>query len=172
MPMSDGASNNKDIPGIELDPDLYDPSREEIDFLKSQTKIEDEDELKQHVLDVQKEAWSIVNYRCIQSFGFITLKISHLPAYQDLLRLGKQRQGAIFLDFACCFGNDTRKVIADGYPVENVIASDLKKEFWEIGHKLFKSDPGSFPVPCIQGDIFDPNHLAPAPPHYSTPTTP
>ena len=43
----------------ELDPSLYAPSREEIDFLKSQTKIEDEEELKQHVLAIQKEGWTV-----------------------------------------------------------------------------------------------------------------
>ncbi|EJD05463.1 uncharacterized protein FOMMEDRAFT_77875 [Fomitiporia mediterranea MF3/22] len=160
------------LPNIKLDPSLYNPSEEELVFLKNQTKIEDEEELKQHVIAVQTEAWSVFNYKCIQSFGFTRLKISRLPAYPDLLELGKNRPDAIFLDFACCFGNDARKAIADGYPMENVIASDLQAGFWEAGHKLFKSTPEKFPVPFIQGSVFDPNHIAPTPPHYSPPSTP
>ena len=74
------------------------------------------------------------------------LKISRLFAYDVLLELGKKREGAILLDIGCCcefwvpmilnmlitsplmpVGNDVRKAIADGYPVQNVIASDLEK---------------------------------------------
>ncbi|KAL5521597.1 hypothetical protein ACEPAF_2345 [Sanghuangporus sanghuang] len=172
------AHNNKTngtdsrLPTVKLDPSLYKLSREEIDFMKGQTGIEDEEELKQHVISVQKEAWDVVNYKCIQSFGFLRLKMSRLPMYQDLLKLGKERPGAIFLDYACCFGDDARKAISDGYPIENVIASDIKQEFWDLGYKLFKSTPETFPVPFIQGDIFDPKHIALSPPLYSPPTTP
>ena len=42
-----------------LDPSLYSPSSAEISFLKSQTGIRDDDELKEHVLNVQKEAWEV-----------------------------------------------------------------------------------------------------------------
>ncbi|KAL5498070.1 hypothetical protein ACEPAH_3001 [Sanghuangporus vaninii] len=156
----------------ELDPSLYAPSQEEVDFLKSQTRIEDDEELKQHVLTVQKEAWELVRYRCIQSFGFLTLKISNLPPYQDLLKLGRERQGAIFLDIGCAFGNDIRKAVADGYPAENIVATDLEGPFWDLGHKLFKSTPETFPVRFIQGDVFDPQHLASGEPFYVPPTTP
>lgn len=44
--------------------------------------------------------------------------------------------------------------------------------FWDIGHKLFKSTPESFPVPFVQGDVFDPKHIAPASPLYTPPSTP
>lgn len=76
------------------------------------------------------------------------LRIARLPAYPDLLRLGRERKGAIFLDIPCCcqyglnnndnvvditrgkhipVGNDTRKAVQDGYPIDNVVASDLHK---------------------------------------------
>ena len=51
--------NSSRLPAFELDPSLYNPTPEEVKFLKSQTKIEDDEELKQHVLAVQKEAWSV-----------------------------------------------------------------------------------------------------------------
>jgi hypothetical protein len=70
-------------------------------------------------------------------------------------------------------GNDVRKAISDGYPKENVFATDLRRgkretmmiqtqkilhcfaEFWDLGHKLFKTTPENFPIPFICGDIFD-----------------
>lgn len=33
-------------------------------------------------------------------------------------------------------------------------------EFWDIGHKVFRSTPESFPVKFIPGDVFDPSFLA------------
>ena len=32
-------------------------------------------------------------------------------------------------------GNDSRKVVADGYPIENVIASDIQKG-WSQGNSI------------------------------------
>jgi hypothetical protein len=81
-------------------------------------------------------------------------------------------------------GNDTRKVVADGWPVQNVIASDLREgqpsalallippthsnstAFWESGHKLFISTPQSFPATFIKGDVFDPAFITPGDPIY------
>jgi len=110
------------------------------------------------------------------------------PAYDHLLKLGKERQSAILLDIGCCFGNDARKAVADRYPVQNVIASDLVagshyitffhtpaqtfSEFWDLGHQLFKTTPETFPVPFLPGDAFDPSLLTPGPISYSPPTTP
>jgi len=71
----------------------------------------------------------------------IRLKISRLPAYNQLLRLGKEREGAIFLDIGCCFGNDARKAVADGFPAQGTIASDLHPA-WEP------------PLQLLSGDIF------------------
>lgn len=54
------------------------------------------------------------------------LKIPTFPAYQELLKLGKERKGALYLELACCVGNDVRKTVSDGFPVDQVIASDLE----------------------------------------------
>ena len=45
-------------------------------------------------------------------------------------------------------------------------------EFWDIGHKLFKTTPDSFPVPFLAGDAFDSAFLALEPIPASPPTTP
>ena len=47
-----------------------------------------------------------------------------------------------------------------------------RTEFWEIGHKLFKSTPDSFPVPFLPGDAFDDAFLALGPIATTAPTTP
>ncbi|GAB1518554.1 hypothetical protein RhiTH_001615 [Rhizoctonia solani] len=51
-------------------------------------------------------------------------------------------------------GNDARKAALDGYPLENIVATDLRRDFWDLGFKLFKDDPALFPVPFLEGDIF------------------
>jgi len=137
-----------------------------------QTGIQSAEELKQHILNIQREAWNVVHYACIRRFGFTKLRIKLLPGYPTLLQLAKEKPDAVLLDFACAFGVDTRAAIADGYPVNNVVATDLQQDFWDIGHKLFKSTPQSFPVPFVQGNVFDPKHIAPAAPLYEPPNTP
>ncbi|KAJ3551506.1 hypothetical protein NM688_g4664 [Phlebia brevispora] len=156
----------------QLDESLYSLTVEESAFIKAQTGITDDDELKKHILQVQAEIYAVFPYVCILWFTFAKLKITRIPAYKELLKLGKEREGAIYLEMACCVGNDLRKAIADGFPAKQVIASDLQPEFWEMGHKLFKSTPESFPVPFIAGDAFDPKFLAPSPILSVLPTAP
>lgn len=33
-------------------------------------------------------------------------------------------------DVGCCFGQELRKAILDGYPEANVVASDLTSDYW------------------------------------------
>ncbi|KAJ7716739.1 hypothetical protein DFH07DRAFT_762312 [Mycena maculata] len=138
---------------------------EEMAFLKAQTGIGDEDELKTHVLAVQKKAYEVYAYPCIRRFGFVRLKIvKNKAAYDHVLELGKNDPGAILLDIGCCFGNDLRKIASDGFPVQNMLASDLRPDFWDMGHELFRSTPKSFPATFIAGDAFDPEFLDLQPP--------
>ncbi|TFY82954.1 hypothetical protein EWM64_g1069 [Hericium alpestre] len=150
--MSDNHSPNldeirKQLPP--LDESLYNLNEEEVAFYKQQTGIQDDEELKRHIIAVQTEAYA-------------------------LLKLGKEKPGAILLDLGCCFGNDAFKAIADGYPAENVVASDLYQDFWDAGLKLFKRTPETYPVTFIAGDVFDPANLEPVPVFTaaSPPTTP
>ncbi|KAJ3526531.1 hypothetical protein NM688_g8251 [Phlebia brevispora] len=108
-----------------LDERLYSINEEESTFLKAQTGIADDEELKKHILQVQAKIYATFPYVCILYFGFAKLRISRLPAYKELLRLGRERKGAVYLELACCVGNDLRKAIADGFPANQVIASDL-----------------------------------------------
>ncbi|KAI0932443.1 hypothetical protein AcV5_004332 [Taiwanofungus camphoratus] len=155
-----------------LDESFYHLSEDEAAFFKSQTGIKDDEELKRHILKAQANAYEVYPYPCIRIFSFTELRISLLPAYGQLLKLGKERKGAIFLDIGCCFGNDVRKVIADGFPMEGVMASDLRAGFWQCGHQMFNTTPETFPVPFLPGDAFDTEFLKPVPPFYSSPENP
>ncbi|KAI0322178.1 hypothetical protein OF83DRAFT_20012 [Amylostereum chailletii] len=159
---------------LSLDAALYKPGDAESAFFKQQTGIQDDEELKSHIVDIQAKAFAVHPYPCIRRFAWTRLKISRLFPYDDLLKLGAEREGAIFLEIGCCFGNDLRKAIADGYPKENVVATDLHQAFWDLGHELFKTTSETFPVPFIAGDAFDTTHLEITQPFTKTlpPTTP
>ncbi|KAI0733962.1 hypothetical protein C8Q72DRAFT_504908 [Fomitopsis betulina] len=141
-------------------------------FVKARIGIDDEAQLKEHILGVQLDAWTVHKYRCIQNFSFLKLSISQLPGFEQLLKLGRDRKHALFLDIGCCFGVDIRKAVASGFPAQNAIASDLYSAFWDLGLKLFNDTPDTFPVPFLAGDAFSPAFLAPSTPFYSAPSTP
>ncbi|KAF8491240.1 hypothetical protein F5888DRAFT_1928794 [Russula emetica] len=156
-------------PDFALDESLYDLTEEERTFFKQQTGIPDDDDLKAHIFRLQAEAYEVYPYACIRLFHFARFKILRLfrSSYQNLLEIGKSRKGAIFLDIGCCMGTDARKLIADGYPLEQVVTSDLRQEFANLGHKLFKTTQETCPIAFVPGDVFDPNHLEIAPPMAS-----
>ncbi|KAL0959906.1 hypothetical protein HGRIS_011571 [Hohenbuehelia grisea] len=139
-------------------------------FFKQQTGLEEE-ELKDHLLRIQAKSYEVFRYPCIRNFGFTELRCTTLPAYEQAIKLGKERHGAIFLEVGCCFGTDLRKAAADGIPVQNMIGTDLRGDFWKIGHELFKSNPETWPVPFIAGDVFDSSHIAQREPAYTVPNT-
>ncbi|KAF8510350.1 hypothetical protein BU17DRAFT_55464 [Hysterangium stoloniferum] len=144
-----------------LDPTFYKMKTEVAAFMKDQTGINDDEELKTHILTVQAEAYAIYPYPCIRRMSFLTFKLAGYPAYETVLKIGKERPNAVFLDLGCCFGNDARKAVADGYPIQNVLLSDLQPRFHDLGHKLFKTDQNSYPIHFLQGDIFNPDFLSP-----------
>jgi hypothetical protein len=56
----------------------------------------------------------------------------------------------------CCFGQELRKVAADGAVQENLYGSDLRAEFFEMGYRLFR-DRGALKSKFIAADITDPS---------------
>jgi len=83
-----------------------------------------------------------------------------MPVYPRALELEKSRPGAIFLDIGCCVGTDVRKATHDGWPMSQVIATDLEAGFWDVGHKLFRTTPETYPVKFLAGDALDDAHLS------------
>ncbi|KAG1745263.1 hypothetical protein EDB19DRAFT_480557 [Suillus lakei] len=147
-----------------LDESLYDLRPQDAAFFKKLTGIEDDAALKQHILDIQAKAYKVAPYGCIYLFIFTRHRLSALPAYQQVLRLGRECKSPIFLDVGCCFGNDIREAVLDGFPAAQAIGCDLRPELWNLGHELFKSSPDTFPAHFVGGDALDPEILAVAPP--------
>ncbi|KAK0459029.1 uncharacterized protein EV420DRAFT_1479667 [Desarmillaria tabescens] len=125
-----------------LDPSLYYVLvDDEVAIIKSQTGIEDDEELKRHILAIQEEAYKLEPYPCIRRFGFAKWNISRHPCYQQFLKLGQERKGAIYADIGCCYLRHAHK-------------------FWDLGHKFFRSTPKTFPARFISADIFQLKDLA------------
>ncbi|KAI9461144.1 hypothetical protein HD554DRAFT_2176421 [Boletus coccyginus] len=137
-------------------PGFYKLNAESLAFYKSTTGIHDDDQLKEHILDVQERAYAAAPYPCIRFLSFLAL-----PVYNDVLKLGQEREGALFLDLGCGLANAARKLALDGFPAKQIIASDLNPELWDFGHVLFRSTPDSFPATFLAGDVFDPAFLSP-----------
>ncbi|KAA1474305.1 hypothetical protein DENSPDRAFT_882696 [Dentipellis sp. KUC8613] len=165
---------SEESPPPPLDESLYHLSPDEKAFFQKTTGIHDDEELKRHILDVQKKAYAIFPYPCIRILSFLRLTVTELDGYKQLLKLGRERPDAILLDMACFFGHVFRKAIVDGFPVQNVVGSDLHSQFMDLGHELFRTTPETLPITFIPGDIFDPAHLDAVPPFTVThpPTQP
>jgi len=110
---------------LPLDDTLLELHPKEEAFFKSETGIQDTEELRKHILGIQEDAYKVsrcsrtdqVNstrgsnivfraqtypYPCIRGFGFTKIGIARTPAYPSVLGLAKNRPGAIFLDMGCC----------------------------------------------------------------------
>jgi len=145
---------------------------DDLAFLLSETHINTEEALKEHLIDVQAKAFKVHPYPSIRNFSFARPRISRLPAYHSVLKLGRERNNAILVDIGCCFGDCTRKIVADGFPITGVLGFDIEKDFWDFGHEIFKSIPETFPAAFVKGDIFDSSTLELTPPLYDAPATP
>ncbi|KAF7367628.1 Methyltransferase ausD [Mycena sanguinolenta] len=140
---------------------------DKVALVREETGIQDPAALKQHIIAVQKRAYAVKSFLCIRYFRFAWEQISDLPAYKEVLKLGRERDGALLLDIGCCCGADIRKVARDGWPTEKLIAIDLFADFWDVGHELFCSTPETFPVAFLPGDVLDPTFLKPVVPLIS-----
>jgi SAM-dependent methyltransferase len=78
--------------------------------------------------------------------------MSRAPEYPSVLE--RIKQGDKILDMGCCFGQDVRKLIYDGAPVENVFGAELRRDFLELSYDLFH-DQTSVEKQLLTGDIFD-----------------
>jgi len=107
---------------LPLDSTLLELNPEEEAFFKSETGIQDTEELREHIIEVQEGAYKVSRhlnkiytgsnivlfrvqiypYFCIRGFRFTRFKIARMPAYPRVLELGNSRPDAIFLDIGCC----------------------------------------------------------------------
>ncbi|KAH7884443.1 hypothetical protein F5I97DRAFT_1937881 [Phlebopus sp. FC_14] len=157
-----------------LDPSLYTLSPEEATFFKGVTGIHDDEALKAHILKAQERAYKVAPYPCIYGFGFLRMAITKHTIYDDIIKIGRERGGAILLDIGSCFGVDARKAAADGFPARNIVASDLMKgkdapqEFLDLSYVLFNTTKETYPGHFVAGDALDLAILSVVPPCRAT----
>ncbi|CAE6474851.1 unnamed protein product [Rhizoctonia solani] len=144
------AASVKALQRTHLDDSLYSLDPDELQFFQANTSLTDPLTIEQHILGIQQRRSRNINWW----LKVLRLKVTRYPIYAHVLEYGRAQPGAIFLEMACCFGNDARKAALDGYPVENIVATDLRRDFWDLGFKLFKDDHTTFPVPFLEGDVF------------------
>ncbi|KAG1745265.1 hypothetical protein EDB19DRAFT_1693532 [Suillus lakei] len=124
----------------------------------------------------------VAPYGCIWLFAFTRRKLSELPAYQQVVRIGRECKNPTLLDIGCLLYvlplhrlhrmliHSLQLAMSSGRQFLMVflhpgrIGSDLHQELWNLGHDLFKSSPETFPAHFVGGDAFDPKILAVAPP--------
>jgi len=86
---------------------------------------------------------------------FLDFSLAKMPSYNKILaRLRKPAAPAKLLDVGCCFGQDLRRLVADGAPSENLIGLDLEPQFLSLGYNFF-ADREFFKGQMVAGDIFD-----------------
>ncbi|CAF9935016.1 MAG: hypothetical protein ALECFALPRED_006214 [Alectoria fallacina] len=113
------------------------------------------DQVIAHIHAVRDKAWQIHPYPCLGRFRFLDLSISLHPLYPTVLaRLKDSSPPQTFLDLGCCFGQDIRRLVADGAHGENLYGADLRLEFLELGYELFR-DKGSLKAHFLEGDVFE-----------------
>ncbi|KIM65749.1 hypothetical protein SCLCIDRAFT_1211726 [Scleroderma citrinum Foug A] len=149
---------------LPLNPALYAPLPDDVAFLKATTGIEDDEELKSHILAIQERVYKVAPYPCFYGFAFIKTSISVQPVYRDILEIGRYRNNAILLEVGCGLCAESRKAALDGFPARNIVSSDIIQEFGDLSHALFKTTKETFPGKFIAGDILDPAFLSVVPP--------
>lgn len=75
-----------------------------------------------------------------------------MPSYPTVLE--RIKNGAVFVDIGCCFGQDIRKLVHDGAPATNTWGVELVGEFVDLGYELF-NDRNTFESQMLKAGIFD-----------------
>lgn len=91
-------------------------------------------------------------YPCIGQWAFLMTRTPDLPCYKDMIT--RLKNGASILDLGCCFGQDLRHLAADGAPTQQMYASDIVPEFWDISFDLYR-DTNSMKARFLEADILD-----------------
>jgi hypothetical protein len=86
-------------------------------------------------------------------FRFLDQSLIRSSYYPEVL--SRLKSGQRYLDLGCCFGQEIRQLVFDGVPSENLYASDVCLDFWNLGYELFL-DKDKLKATFIPGDVFDP----------------
>lgn len=140
-------------------------------LLERYAKIPAKD-VESHILAVRDEVWEHYPYPSIGLFAWLDLGLcgddlpSHdyigpadaakstiVTSYQTIVT--KLKAGGKFLDVGCMFAQDSRKLVADGVPPDNVFCTDLRAGYFECGRKLFRDEAIMPDDHFIAADILD-----------------
>jgi hypothetical protein len=64
---------------------------------------------------------------------------------------------------------ETRKLVADGFPGHQVVATDIERGFWDCGHELFRTTPETCPIHFTSGSVLDTEFVPSSGPVYAIP---
>ena len=104
--------------------------------------------------DQRDKAWPHGEYPCVGEWIFILPSISAFPQFSAIIN--RARNGAAVLDLGCCFGQNLRLLAANGVPPQNMYASDISAELWELGFELFRDRKKmGASAKFLKADIFD-----------------
>ncbi|KAI9785579.1 MAG: hypothetical protein M1816_000390 [Peltula sp. TS41687] len=111
------------------------------------------EDIESHILKIRDVAWEIFPWPCVGNFWFLSFGLSLHPIYPTILSRLCSSSDKI-LDLGTCLGQDLRKLLYDGAPLESLYGSDIFPAYEEIGQALFK-DEATFNDRFIVGDILD-----------------
>ncbi|KAJ5791574.1 uncharacterized protein N7518_008585, partial [Penicillium psychrosexuale] len=135
------------------EPELIEVPEPAKSLLEKYSKIPPGHEVE-HVKKVRDRAFAVFPYPCIGSFRFLDLSIPQSPLYPEIL--DRLKSGQKLLDVGCAVGQELRQLVFDGVASENLYASDLRQDFYDIGYELF-NDRDHLKAQFIVADIFDDN---------------
>ncbi|OQE38936.1 hypothetical protein PENCOP_c007G03133 [Penicillium coprophilum] len=147
----DGGFDPQKFPWYE--PELIEAPEPAKTLLEKYSKIPP-DQVVNHVKKVRDRAFAVFPYPCIGSFRFLDLSIPQSPLYPEVL--DRLKSGQKLLDVGCAVGQELRQLVFDGVPSENLYASDLRQDFYDIGYDLF-NDHDHLKAQFIVADVFDDN---------------
>lgn len=80
--------------------------------------------------------------------------MSESPPYPKVVKALKSDPSTLFLDLACCMGQELRQLAFDGVSTSQLIGADIEPSFFDLGFELF-NDRTSFQGKFIRADVLD-----------------
>ena len=128
--------NFKDVPIREL-------NEEDLKFIRRWTggKFSDE-ELRNNITTIHNEVINGLHvYKCISTFSYLIPRSVHHPYYNTIVEKAKEAGNAYkILDIGCCYGQETRSLIANGISPSSMIVTDLVDDYWKAGMKVYMDE--------------------------------
>ncbi|KAF2095369.1 hypothetical protein NA57DRAFT_59386 [Rhizodiscina lignyota] len=110
------------------------------------------DALENHLYPLRDKAFGMGEYPCVGTWDFLQYRIPMVVHDYDAL-ITRLKHNEKVLDIGCCFGQVLRHLLVDsGAPSENMYATDLHPQLWELGFELF-CDRERMKAHFIAGDV-------------------